>query len=61
MLAAIMAIANEHDLAVLPRGLGQHLAIGNAPERADLVLSLERLDQILSHEPADMTVRVWLP
>lgn len=57
-VAVVMEVAHRHGLSILTRGRGRHLTIGNPPERADAIVSLERVDRILSHEPADMTVRV---
>jgi glycolate oxidase FAD binding subunit len=36
----------------------QHIGAGNAPQAYDAALSLARLDRIIAHEPADMTVTV---
>lgn len=55
---AVVQTANEHGLAIVPRGKGRHLEMGDPPDRFDVLLSTERLDRILDHEPADMTVRV---
>lgn len=57
-VAAALKVAQENGLTVVPRGLGRHMAIGNPPERVDVVLSMERMDRVLAYEPADMTVRV---
>jgi glycolate oxidase FAD binding subunit len=57
-LAAALAFANEAGLAVVPRGGGTKLDWGNPPKRADLVLSTARLDRILEHVWADLTVTV---
>jgi len=57
-LASALRLANDTGLAVIPRGGGTKLTWGNAPTRADLILSTKRLDQILEHVWADMTVSV---
>jgi len=57
-LAAVLALAKESGLAVIPRGGGTKLDWGNPPKRADLVLSTARLDRILEHVWADLTVTV---
>lgn len=57
-IRAILALANERRLAVIPYGGGTQLGLGNPPERADIALSLSRLDKIVAYEPADMTVTV---
>jgi glycolate oxidase FAD binding subunit len=57
-LAAALRLANESNLAVIPRGGATKLAWGNPPSRADLILSTARLNRILEHAWADLTVTV---
>jgi glycolate oxidase FAD binding subunit len=57
-LAALLALANESGLAVIPRGGGTKLDWGNPPERAGLILSTARLGRIREHAWADLTVTV---
>src|SRR6516165_3879624 len=57
-LAALLSSANEAQIAVIPRGGGTKLAWGNPPKRADLVLSTARLNRVLEHAWADLTVSV---
>lgn len=57
-LAAVLRLANEANLAVIPRGGGTKLSWGNPPARADLILSTVRLDKIIEHVWADLTVTV---
>ncbi len=57
-LAAVLRHANEVGLAVIPRGRGTKLEWGNPPSRADLILSVARLDKVLEHAWADLTVTV---
>src|SRR6516164_9741447 len=57
-LASALRLADESQLAVLPRGGGSKLGWGNAPSRADLLLSTARLCRILEHAWADLTVTV---
>jgi glycolate oxidase FAD binding subunit len=57
-LAEIMRLSNEAGLAVIPRGGGTKLGWGNPPARADLILSVARLDEIIEHAWADLTVTV---
>ena len=56
--ADIMRLAHAEGLAVTVRGGGTAMALGNPPERLDLVLSMSRMHEIIDHEPADMTVTV---
>ncbi len=57
-LAAALAEANRDGLAVLPRGGGTKMQWGNAPARADVILSTKRMNRILEHAWADLTVTV---
>ena len=57
-LAAALSLANESKLAVIPRGGGTKLGWGNPPSRADIILSTERLNKVLEHAWADLTVTV---
>ncbi|MEX0749916.1 MAG: FAD-binding oxidoreductase, partial [Dehalococcoidia bacterium] len=57
-LATVLAEAHEHALAVIPFGAGTHRSLGNLPAGFDIALSTTRLDRIVAHEPADLTVTV---
>src|SRR5260221_2032726 len=57
-LAEILRLSNEAGLAVIPRGGGTKLGWGNPPARADLILSTARLNEIIEHAWADLTVTV---
>jgi glycolate oxidase FAD binding subunit len=57
-LSALLRYATANRLAVLPRGGGTKMALGNPPDRADILLSLELLNQVVEHEPQDLTVTV---
>ena len=49
---------NDAGLRVAPRGGGTKLTWGNPPARVDLIVSTARLDQIIEHAWADLTVTV---
>jgi glycolate oxidase FAD binding subunit len=57
-LATVLHAANEMGLAVLPRGSGTKMNWGNAPTRGDVILSTARLNKIIEHVWADLTVTV---
>lgn len=57
-LAGVLRLANDGGLAVIPRGGATKLGWGNPPQRADLILSTVRLDKIIEHPWADLTVSV---
>jgi glycolate oxidase FAD binding subunit len=57
-LANVLRLCNEAGLAVVPRGGGTKLGWGNPPSRANLILSTARLNRVLEHAWADLTVTV---
>jgi glycolate oxidase FAD binding subunit len=57
-LAKVLQLANAAGLSVIPRGGGTKLEWGNPPLRADVILSTARLNRVLEHAWADLTVRV---
>ena len=57
-LAKVLKLANAAGLAVIPRGGGTKLEWGNPPTRADVILSTARLNRVLEHAWADLTVSV---
>src|SRR5437588_1943791 len=57
-IAAILKWAASCGVAVIPRGGASKLSWGNPPTRADLVLSTARMDRVLEHAWADLTVTV---
>ena len=57
-VSTALGCANRDGLAVIPRGGGTKLDWGNPPARADLILSTAKLDRVLEHAWADLTVTV---
>jgi glycolate oxidase FAD binding subunit len=57
-LAAGLRCADAAGLSVLPRGGGTKAGWGNRPLRADLILSTARLNRVIEHAWADLTVSV---
>ncbi len=55
--SALLAVATEHGLAVVPRGSGTAVSWGPPPRRCDLVIDTLRLDQVLEHAAGDLVVR----
>src|SRR6266403_3954639 len=55
-LAKVLRLANAAGLAVIPRGGGTKLEWGNRPARADVIVSTARLDRVIEHAWADLTV-----
>jgi glycolate oxidase FAD binding subunit len=57
-LAAGLRCADAAGLSVLPRGGGTKPGWGNPPVRADVILSTARLNRVIEHAGADLTVSV---
>jgi glycolate oxidase FAD binding subunit len=57
-VAAVLREADGAGLSLIPRGGASKTGWGNPPTRADLVLSMVRLNQIIEHAWADLTVSV---
>jgi glycolate oxidase FAD binding subunit len=57
-VARVLRWASAQGRAVVPRGGGTRLCLGNIPARVDLVLDLTRLRRVLDYQPADLTVTV---
>lgn len=55
-VAEVLRFANSERFAVVPRSGGHQMQLGNLPSRYDVALSLARLDKVIDHEPADLTV-----
>jgi len=57
-VAAVLSLANEHDLVVAPAGGLTKQQIGGVPERIDILLSTTRLNKIEEYDPGDLTISV---
>ncbi len=57
-VAAVLRCANERGLSVIPQGGSTKSDWGNPPARFDIVLSTKRMDRVLEHAWADLTVTV---
>ncbi len=53
-VSAVLRVAHEAGLAVVPRGTGSKLGWGAAPERVDVLLDLSRLDALVEHAAGDL-------
>ena len=52
----IMQVASARGLAVVPAGFGAHLGLGAPQRRPFVALSLESLNALVDHQPANMTL-----
>jgi glycolate oxidase FAD binding subunit len=55
-IAAVVRVAAEAGVPIMPWGGGTAVDLGPPPPRAGIVLSLRRLGHLLEHEPGDLTV-----
>src|SRR5262245_36897425 len=55
-VAAALKICAEAHAAVTPRGGGSALAIGNPPRHIDVVMATTKLNGIIEHDDANLTV-----
>jgi len=53
-----VAIAVRGGIALVASGLGRHLSIGAPPRHLGLLLRMDRVDRVVEHHAADMTVTV---
>ncbi|MBD2293028.1 FAD-binding oxidoreductase [Anabaena sphaerica FACHB-251] len=57
-LAAVMATANRNKWRVLPCGSGSKLNWGGLSKNIDIIISTERINQLIDHAVGDLTVTV---
>lgn len=57
-IAAILRLANERGLMVVPAGGFTKQQIGGVPERVDILLRTERLNQVKHYDAGDLTIGV---
>ncbi|WP_392482173.1 FAD-binding oxidoreductase [Nostoc sp. C110] len=57
-LAAVIAKAHSHNWRVLPCGSGSKLSWGGLAKSVDVVVSTERINQLIEHAVGDLTVTV---
>ena|SRR5205809_1719685 len=56
--SAVMRVAAEQALTVVPRGSGSRLDWGAPPRLCDLVVDTLRLDQVVEHAAGDLVARI---
>jgi glycolate oxidase FAD binding subunit len=56
--AAVLRVAAEHELAVVPRGNGSRLGWGAPPSRCDVLVDMSRMDAVLEHASGDLVARL---
>jgi glycolate oxidase FAD binding subunit len=57
-VSRVVASACDEGRAIVPSGCGRHLDMAGAPRALDALVRLSRLDRVVAHDPADMTVTV---
>ena len=53
-VSEIMMLASKESLRVMPVGAGTKTALGNKPQRVDIVVSTNNLNQIVEHAASDL-------
>ena len=56
--SAALRLCAEADAAITPWGGGSAMALGNPPRQVDVVLDTGRLNRVIDHDPANLTVTV---
>jgi len=56
--ARALAVADRLGLKVSPRGAGTKIGLGNPPRGCDIIVSTERLAEVVDYAPANLTVTV---
>jgi FAD/FMN-containing dehydrogenase len=57
-VAGVVRLAHGENLSLLARGSGSKMAVGNVPERLDLIVATERLNRVVDLDTANLTVTV---
>ena len=57
-VAAVLRLANQHGLSVVPAGGLARQRTGNVPAKIDILLRMSRLDQVGHYDAGDLTVGV---
>src|SRR5258705_234057 len=55
-VSAALRLCAEADATVSPWGGGTAMALGNPPRQVEVVLNTGRLDRVIDHDPANLTV-----
>lgn len=53
-VSAIMKLASKESLSAIPIGSGTKIALGNKPEKVDIVISTKNLNRIVEHAASDL-------
>ncbi len=57
-VTAVLRVCAEAHAAVIPWGAGTAVSIGNPPHKAEVVLKLNRMNRVIEHDHANLTVAV---
>jgi len=57
-VAAVLGVAADAGIPVIPWGGGTRLGLGSPPPRLGLVIGLTRLNRVIEHVPGDLTATV---
>ena len=57
-VSEVVYFANRENLAIVPRGSGTKMALGNPPKRLDLVVCTSRMDNMIDVDTSNLTITV---
>ncbi|HEU4341409.1 MAG TPA: FAD-binding oxidoreductase [Candidatus Binatia bacterium] len=57
-LVAALRVCSDAEAAMIPWGGGTAMAVGNPPRACDVVIALNRLNRLLEHDDANLTITV---
>ena len=57
-ISELLIWASSEHVSIMPRGGGTRMNLGNVPRKADVILDLGGLNQLVDYQPADMTATV---
>ena len=57
-ISLLLSLVSEEGISVTPWGGGTKMGIGTPPKKLQLVVGLKRLNQVIEHEPGDLTATI---
>jgi FAD/FMN-containing dehydrogenase len=57
-VSEVVKFANQKNLAIVPRGTGSKMSMGNPPKRLDLVICTSRMNHMIDVDTSNLTITV---
>jgi glycolate oxidase FAD binding subunit len=57
-VSGVIKLANRENLAIVPRGSGTKMSLGNPPKRLDLVVCTSRMNHMIDVDTSNLTITV---